>query len=290
LNRMKILDSHIHIFNSKIIENVISRTELVKTLCLHTEGIYDRLSSTALLNDMALGSVSAAVMLSTSDVGNLIKTNRACIKLAEGIPELFTAGTLHPDHSDIKKELCFLSSAGVRVIKLCSFSQGFALDHPKTRNMFKLIQDFNNNSEKPFSVLLDTLTLAHQYFGTDPQNTTTPQGFFRLASSFPGIDFIGAHMGGLGARFEELIRDLQPLPNLYLDTSNASHTLSTDQFVQMIQTHGSGHILFGTDWPWFLQSNEVKLVDGLLEKAGSSTQEKEAVFHGNLEKILGMII
>jgi predicted TIM-barrel fold metal-dependent hydrolase len=186
--------------------------------------------------------------------------------------------------------LSYLSGAGIRVIKLCSFSQGFALDHQKTRDMFELIQDFNNNSEKPFSVVLDTLTLAHQYFGTDPKNTTTSRGLFRLVSSFPGIDFIGAHMGGLGAPFEELSRDLKPLLNLYLDTSNASHTLSTDQFIQMIQTHGPGHILFGTDWPWFLQSNEVKLVDNLLGKAGFSTQEKEAVFSGNLEKMLGIVI
>ena len=97
-------------------------------------------------------------------------------------------------------------------------------------------------------------------------------------------------MGGLAAPFEELSRDLKPLSNLYLDTSNASHTLSTDQFVKMLQTHGSGHILFGTDLPWFLQSSEVKLVDSYLEKAGFSTQEKAAVFHGNLEKTLGIVI
>jgi len=287
---MKILDSHIHIFNAKIIDNVISRTELVDRVCLYTEGIHDRLSLTALLNDMASCNVSASLMLPTSDVGNLEKTNRACVELAEGIPELFTAGTLHPDYNNIKEELSYLSRAGVRVIKLCSFSQGFALDHSKTRDMFKRIQDFNNASEKPFSVVLDTLTLADQYFGTDPKNTTTPRGLFRLVSSFPGIDFIGAHMGGLGAPFEELTRDLKPLPNLYLDTSNASHTLSTNQFVQMIQTHGPGNILFGTDWPWFLQSDEIKLVDSFLEKAGFSTQEKEVVFHGNLEKILGIAI
>jgi predicted TIM-barrel fold metal-dependent hydrolase len=58
----------------------------------------------------------------------------------------------------------------------------------------------------------------------------------------------------------------------------------------MIQTHGPGHILFGTDWPWFLQKSEVELVDSLLEKAGFSTQEKESVFHGNLERILGVVI
>ena len=96
-------------------------------------------------------------------------------------------------------------------------------------------------------------------------------------------------MGGLGASFEELNRYLKPLPNLYLDTSNASHTLSTGQFVQMLHTHGPRHILFGTDWPWFLHASEVKRVEELTEKAGFSKQQKEAVFSSNLENMLGII-
>ena len=86
-------------------------------------------------------------------------------------------------------------------------------------------------------------------------------------------------MGGLGATFEELDQELKPLPNLYLDTSNASHTLSAEQFIRMLHTHGPGHILFGTDWPWFLHISEVKRIDGLMEKAGFSKKEKEAYFY-----------
>ncbi|MFC1817338.1 amidohydrolase family protein [Thermodesulfobacteriota bacterium] len=286
---MKILDSHIHIFNSKIIENIISRTELVSRLSLQKEGIYNRLNTTALLNDMDSADVRAALMLPTSDVGNLLKINRTCIKLASEIPELFTAGTLHPDYNNINEELTYLSRAGVRVIKLCSFSQGFALDHFGTHKMFQLIQTFNKNSEKPFSVVLDTFTLADQYFGTDPEYTTTPRGLWDLVFCFPEINFIGAHMGGLGGTFEELNRDLKPLPNLYLDTSNASHTLSTDQFIRLLHTHGPRHILFGTDWPWFLHRSEVKRIEELMEKADFSKQEKEAVFSSNLENMLGII-
>ena len=182
-----------------------------------------------------------------------------------------------------------MSHAGVRVIKLCSFSQGFALGQSGTHKMFQLIRTFNKNSEKPFSVVLDTLTLADQYFGTDPKYTTTPRDLWDLVSCFPEINFIGAHMGGLGASFEELNRDLKPLPNLYLDTSNASHTLSTDQFIRLLHTHGPRHILFGTDWPWFLHCNEVKRIEELMEKAGFSKQEKEAVFSSNLENMLGII-
>ena len=134
---MKLLDSHIHIFNSKIIENVIHRTELVSRLSLQEEGVYDRLSTTELLSDMKAANVSASLLLPTSDVENLSKINRDCIKLASKIPELFTAGTLHPEYHNIKDELSYLSRAGVRVIKLCSFSQGFSLDHFTTHEMFQ---------------------------------------------------------------------------------------------------------------------------------------------------------
>lgn len=285
---MKILDSHIHIFNATIIDNVISRRELVRRLFLQEEGVFSRLDTGSLLDDMKDANVQAALLLPTSDVENLLKTNRNCIQLANDIPELFTAGTLHPDYDTITQELSFLNRSGVRVIKFCSFSQGFALDHSNTRQMFQEIQTFNQNSEEPFSVVLDTLTLADQYFGTDPRYTTTPRALSDLAVRFPDINFIGAHMGGLGAPFEELRQDLKPLPNLYLDTSNASHTLSPDQFVTMLHTHGPGHIIFGTDWPWFVLKGEIELVQEYMERAGFKEHEMEQVFSGNLEKILGV--
>ena len=95
-------------------------------------------------------------------------------------------------------------------------------------------------------------------------------------------------MGGLGAPFEELSRCLEPMPNFYLDTSNAAHTLTEDQFVQMLRRHGPEHILFGTDWPWFLHKSEIGLINGRMDTAGFTLTEKKAVFSGNIEAILGI--
>jgi len=286
---MKIFDSHVHIFNAEVIDNVVKRRQLVGRLLLHEEGIFNRLDTESLLNDMSAANIRGAMLLPTSDAMNLLKTNRKCVQMANGIPELFTAGTLHPDYAKTAQELSFLNGSGVRVVKLCSFSQGFALEDSNTRQMFHEIQTFNHNTDKPFSVVLDTLTLADQYFGTDPRYTTTPRALSDLAVCFPDINFIGAHMGGLGASFEELNRDLISLPNLYLDTSNASHTLSPEEFVSMLHTYGPGHIIFGTDWPWFIPSREIELVEEFMEKAGYKGPEKEKVFSGNLEKLLGII-
>jgi predicted TIM-barrel fold metal-dependent hydrolase len=57
----------------------------------------------------------------------------------------------------------------------------------------------------------------------------------------------------------------------------------------MLHTHGSRHILFGTDWPWLFHTREIKRIDVIMEKAGFGGQEKEAVFGRNLEKMLGLL-
>lgn len=284
---MKIYDSHIHVFNSKIVENVVNRADLVCRLALDTENIDKRLSADALVKEMGSANIHGALMLPTADVNNVSQVNRDCIKTASNVPGLFTAGTLHPEFRDIKGELYYLRGADVRIIKLCSFSQRFGLNDSKARKMFDQIQLFNIETDAPFSVVLDTLYFADHYFGTNPDHTTTPQDLMDLVRCFPDINFIGAHMGGLGAPFEILNRHLKSLPNLYLDTSNAAHTLTEDQFIQLLHRHGPRHVLFGTDWPWFLHGSEFRFIDELLEKAGFSVQEKEAVFGKNLECLLG---
>ncbi|MEJ2108460.1 MAG: amidohydrolase family protein, partial [Acidobacteriota bacterium] len=154
--------------------------------------------------------------------------------------------------------------------------------------MFDRIQSFNRKASAPFSAVLDTLTVAETYFGSLPEHSTTPRLLMDLARRFPDVHFIGAHMGGLAAPFETLEEALQPVPNLSLDTSNAAHTLSEGQFTLLLRRFGPEHILFGTDWPWFLHENEIDLANSRMETAGFSKEEKQAVFYGNAEKILGL--
>ena len=95
-------------------------------------------------------------------------------------------------------------------------------------------------------------------------------------------------MGGLDAPFKEICSHLRSSENFYLDTSNAAHTLTKNQFVQLLKHHGPEHIAFGTDWPWFGYQSEIDLIHGLLESAGFSEVHKEAVFRNNIAKLLGI--
>ena len=121
----------------------------------------------------------------------------------------------------------------------------------QSKVLFELIKEFNTRGEHAFFVVLDTFYKADEHFGSPGEHVTTPERLGRLVAAFPEIDFVAAHMGGLTAPFEEACEHLTPRDNLFLETSNAAHTLKRDEFVQLLKTHGPGHILFGTDWPWF---------------------------------------
>jgi len=132
----------------------------------------------------------------------------------------------------------------------------------------------------------DTFVHADWVFGTDPRFITRPGVLRDLAARFPSITFVGAHMGGLAADFDELARDLPPAENLYLDTSNAAHILSADQFVQLLRRHGARRIIFGTDWPWFAHGEEIPKILDLLERAGFDNTAVRAVMRTNAERLL----
>jgi len=104
--------------------------------------------------------------------------------------------------------------------------------------------------------------------------------------TFPGVTFVGAHMGGLTAPFEDIIRCLPAADNLFLDTSNAAHTLNEAEFIRLLQIHGPDRILFGTDWPWFDPVEEIPLIEGLLDRAGYTVNDKAKVLGGNIAELI----
>ena len=283
---MEIFDSHIHLFSDGIIQKVRQKRALVHRLKLQTEGAEARTRAAALQGDMRAAGVSGALLLPTASAAGVHKTNRRCLEIAARNDFLETAGTLHPHDPGLEGEIAFLQQHRVRIIKMCSFSQGFDLNGPEVQALFAAVQTANRDSRPSLAVILDTLYGADRHFGTRPEYNTTPRLLAELADRYPDIAFIGAHMGGLDAPFEEIHTHLAPRPNLYLDTSNAAHTLTRDQFCNLVAAHGPHHILFGTDWPWFAHTNEIEVVDGLLEQAGFSKEDKHNVFYGNVVRLI----
>jgi predicted TIM-barrel fold metal-dependent hydrolase len=283
-----IFDSHLHLFNEKIIDNVSNRKELVALLNLQTDGACERLGIGPLAASVKKSGVAAGLALPTAAADDVERTNTLFMEKALEVDFLHTTGTLHPDFARNAEEIDRLHRHGVKGIKLCSFSQGFVLDGPPALALFDRVEQHNRLGLGSLFVVLDTFYHAHRHFGTREAFTTTPSQIAFLARRYPHTVFIGAHMGGLAAPFDLLWQELPPFDNLFLDTSNAAHTLTQAQFVAMLKRFGPDHILFGTDWPWFTHETEIPMIEALLAAAGFNRRQKTCVMHDNMAGLLAL--
>lgn len=283
-----IIDAHTHLFTPKIIANVARKSQLVNELSLETDKAAKRCSLDDLEEECKAAGVGACLLLPTASPRDVQTVNQRFLEFSEKNPFFISAGTLHPENRDIDRTLELLSEKGVKVIKMCSFSQGFDLDDPETLHLFEMIRERGSKFGEAYSVVLDTFYKADLHFDSDDRHITTPERLGRLVSRFPEIRFLAAHMGGLSAPFSETMKHLMPSENLYLDTSNAAHTLSETEFVELLEAHGSERIIFGTDWPWFGQGTEIPRIERLLAKAGFDEHERDRVFYGNIAELLSL--
>lgn len=283
-----IIDAHAHLFNPAVIDNTLWKTAMTRMLGFQLDDVRERVSAKRLREESESADVGACFLLPTAKAHSIRKVNDTFLDLAAGTDFLHTACTLHPDLPRISEEIKRIRNRGARGIKLCSFSQGFSLEDEKTFRLFDGIRDAGLQEGDGFFVILDTFYRADEFFGTPPANTPTPARVGALVRNFPEITFVAAHMGGLTAPFSEVCHHLPPCENLYLDTSNAAHTLSEDEFIHLLKGHGPERIIFGTDWPWFAHGPEIRLIDRLMEKAGYAEPEKTAVFGDNMSRLLNL--
>ncbi|MEJ2157202.1 MAG: amidohydrolase family protein [Desulfobacteraceae bacterium] len=282
------IDGHAHLFHPKVIGNVQKRAELVQRIRLNTEDADQRNGTAPLEASLNKNKIRACLLLPTAPAHDVGRVNDALYETLCGSNLLYPAGTLHPDYNANRAELLKFRSRNIKGIKLCSFSQRFALDASATLDMFKLIQTMNIEENSGFFVVLDTLSSAHHFFGSQPEHTTTPKLLGKLVRHFSGITFIAAHMGGLAASYNDITTHLPPSKNLFLDTSNAAHVLTAPQFISLLERHGPEHVVFGTDWPWFIHDKEIDTISHLLEQAGFDAHQQKLVFSANMSGLMGI--
>ncbi len=287
-NSPPVFDCHTHLFPPAVFANTARLEGLAAALRLQVDQARARTDKEILKHESRDAGVHACLLLPTAPASGVRKINDTFLRIVEAEDSLFTAGTLHPSDPGVDEELELLAGHGVLALKFSSFSQGFDLQSEETLQLFEKIRKHNSAGKSRFFVILDTFYQADLYFGAPKERVTTPRKLGRLAAGFPEVDFVGAHMGGLSAPYREILEHIVPMPNLYLDTSNAAHVLSRDEFLRLLHLHGPEHILFGTDWPWFGHKEEIPLIGGLLQAAGFSDEERSKVFAGNISRLLNI--
>ncbi|KNY27412.1 amidohydrolase family protein [Pseudobacteroides cellulosolvens] len=180
-------------------------------------------------------------------------------------------GSIHPDHTEWKKELKRIKDLGLKGIKLHPDYQLFYIDDKRMYPIYEYM----------FSLGLVLVFHAGRDIGLPEPYHCTPDRLYKLVCDFNGAKIIAAHMGSF-AYWDDVEKYLVGT-DIYFDTSYSLGCISDDQAKRIILNHGYEKVLFATDSPWTDQSEEIDKLRNL--KLG--TKAESAILGENACKLLG---
>jgi predicted TIM-barrel fold metal-dependent hydrolase len=170
-----------------------------------------------------------------------------------------------------------MAERGAKGIKLHPVVQAFEPGDPRMGPVYEACRE------------MDLTVLSHT--GTAKGGTTyaEPDGFAAVASDFPGLRILLAHLGGgrwqqtaeLAAAFPDLIFDCCEI----LEWTGAPNAPTREQLASLIREVGADRVMLGTDFPWYDLDHTVELV---MDLPLLSDEEKEGILGANAVRHLGL--
>lgn len=261
------IDFHTHCFPDALAVKAISRLSHVSGgLTPYTDG-----TVAGLRRSMVEEGVNASVVLHiATNPTQQTKVNDFAASIHNGV-DIFSFGSVHPDAPDALEELERIKTLGLPGVKLHPDYQGFAVDDPKMKPLYRKISDLG----------LVTVFHAGVDYGFTPPYGCMPEQLARALDWF-SAPVVAAHWGGIqcGAEVLEHLcgRDV------YFDTSFGYGMMPKYYAEKILERHGTERMLFGTDSPWHTAAMEWRLLDSL----GLSASDREKISCGNAKHLLGL--
>ncbi len=180
--------------------------------------------------------------------------------------------SVHPDTPDIADWLKRFVDAGLRGIKMHPMYQEFAFDEPRMDPFYAAVAESG--------LLLEPHCGYDIAFPGDDRSD--PDRIARVIERHPSLKLICTHLGAW-EQWSDVERYLAG-KKVWLETSMSVSLLGTQATSELIRAHGPDRVMFGTDWPWTNQTDQINLLKMLdLER-----KQIEAVLGGNAAKLLGL--
>lgn len=277
-----IIDIHTHTFPAKIAESAIEHMEkdIVKGQGFEVKcariPTYQGLSDSTKDAGMDLSVVCPVA----TNVRQPEKINKLSAKLNEKMDEtrIFNFGAIHPDCENFKEIIDDIVAMELKGIKI----------HPDYQNTFfndeKYLRIIDYAANKGLGIIVH----AGEDVGLPDTIHCTPDMVLDLWKHIQPEKLILAHMGGW-RMWDEVEDKIIGLP-LYLDTAVVLNRkfpvkLENEQFLRMVKNHGTDRILYGTDSPWYAQTQALEdFVD-----SGLSDNDKKIILGKNANRIFGFL-
>lgn len=258
-----IIDSHAHIFPSKIAQKASDNIGRFYDIPMDFDGTVE-----ALIKAHDKAGISKAIVQSvaTSPLQVCAINDFITSQVKEHSDRLIGFMTLHPDYEDIFGEVERATKAGLLGIKLHPDFQLFALNDKKAYPIYEA------------AVAMDLPVLIHA--GDPRYKFSNPVLIREVLDNFPRLKMIAAHFGGWGEW--DISADYLGDKEVWIDTSSSLYSISKEKALALIDVFGADYTLFGTDYPMWEPCEEIKRVEAL----GLDNETMEKIYHKNIENLL----
>jgi len=261
-----LIDFHTHCFPDKIASKAIEKLSFASGgLEPYTDGTVEGLK-----NSMRNGGVDKSVVLNIATNAHQQK-NVNDFANSINSEDIIAFGSVHFESPDALEELERIKEMGLKGVKLHPDYQGFEVDDPKMKPIYKKISQLG----------LITVFHAGRDYGFSPPYGNTPEKLLKALKWFSS-PVIAAHWGGVDS-YEDVVKYLCGA-EVYFDTS-FGYSMMPKYYAQLIyEKHGADKMLFGTDTPWHNAHMELRLINSL----EISDDDKEKIFYKNAQKLLNI--
>ncbi len=264
----RIVDCHCHIYPEKIAPRDVGAVEAFY------EGLPEKpLDGTAaeLLRSGREAGICHFVVFSVATSPHQVSSiNRFIARtVAESSGAMTGLGSFHPDSDDFVRDLDEIEQLGLKGVKLHPDIQRFCADDPRAMEIYRLCE------ERDLPVCIHAGDKRYDY--------SNPDRIGRVLEAFPRLRLAAAHMGGWSV-WETAAERLADYPNLLVDCCSSFWWLGRETSKRLIRLYGAERVLFGTDYPFWPQRNEIETLLAM----DLEPEEYEQIFWRNAAELYGL--
>ncbi|MCY2931570.1 MAG: amidohydrolase family protein [Planctomycetota bacterium] len=269
---MKTFDAHTHAFPDDLAAHAIARLEADCPWKAIGDG-----TAGGLLAAMDRAGVARALvcMIATkpSQEENILAF---CRRLKS--ERLLPLASVHPDSENPARRIEQIARAGLRGVKVHPLYQNCAVDDARMDAIYE--------AAAAHGLLVTVHAGRDVAFGPD-DDRAAPRRIADVVRRHPKLTLLATHLGGWQA-WDEVEQFLAgpalEAQNLYFELSFCLPCLPPERSRELIRRLGPGRILFGSDWPWADEGEQLAQLRALSLTAA----ELAAIEHGTADRILGM--
>lgn len=214
-----IIDFHVHIYPESVAAKILPAAEKKLKITVPCAGSPDDLRYR-----MKSSGISKSIVLPLARGQEDVSSLNDWIQSVSG-DGLLAFGAIHPLMDGLEAELNRLKGWGVKGVKMMPLLQGFYPDDPRCGRLY--------------DALIDSNMILMTHSGQDPLDRRevfgTPKHFSEMIKSYPELNLVLAHLGGL-RMWDDVCKYLLPASgNVCFDTSYVSFYMSKAELERLIR-------------------------------------------------------